>query len=81
MDEQRPLWRTAWYWKQTTVYFLLPWTIVLSILLALFKTNHISHHAYQVINRSLTPVCGVAAVVYTMWINHRASQRTAAEHP
>jgi len=82
MDEQRPLWRTAWFWKQVCLCYLLPLTVLLTIFAILNKTNHLSDHALHVIDRWLTwflfPVTNVA---FQLWINNRAKQRTNAQQP
>ena len=74
MDEQKPLWRTAWYWKQSGLYVFIPLNIVLATLAALARTGHLSTHQFD---RITTVVASLAMVAFTIWANHQAKKRTA----
>ena len=77
MDEQKPLWRTAWYWKRICLYLLIPLNIVLAIFAALTRAGHLSLHHFDTIT---TVVGSVSVVACTMWINHQAKKRATREN-
>jgi len=78
MDDQKPLWRTAWYWKQIFLYLLIPLNIVLATFAVLTSAGHLSVHQFD---RITTIVASLAVVACTMWINHQAKKRAARENP
>ena len=77
MDERKPIWRTAWYWKKFGLYLFLPLNIVLAVFSALTRTGHLSEHQFD---RITTVVASLGLVIFTMWINHRASKQIAQNH-
>jgi len=72
MDEQKPIWRTAWFWKKFGLYLFLPLNIVLAVFSALTRTGHLSEHQFD---RIVTIVGSLGIVAFTMGINHQASKR------
>jgi hypothetical protein len=78
MDEQKPLWRTAWYWKQICLYLLIPLNIVLATFAALARAGHISVRQFD---RITTIVGTLGVVACTMWINHQAKKRAVRDNP
>ncbi len=78
MDEQKPIWRTAWFWKKFVLYLFLPLNIVLAVFSALTRTGHLSEHQFD---RIVTIVGSLGIVTFTMGINHQASKRIARNTP
>lgn len=74
MDEQKPLWQTAWYWKKLFLYLFLPLNIVLAMLATLTRTGRLSTHRFDTTTMLLT---SLAVVAFTIWANHQAKKHTA----
>lgn len=75
MNEQLPLWRTRWYWKQICLYLLLPLNVILAAFAGLTRAGHLSPRQFD---RITTVVGSLGVVACTMWINHQAKKRATA---
>jgi len=74
MDMQRPLWRTAWYWKQICLYYLGPLLVLDGVCEALLRAGHQhpSPHQFRIISLVVGSI-GVAA--FSLRLNHEAKKR------
>jgi hypothetical protein len=73
--QQKPIWQTAWYWKQTCLYLLAPLIFVLAVLAAFTKTGHLSPPHSLIVGRVIAILSSLS---FTLWTNHRDRQR--ADH-
>jgi hypothetical protein len=77
-NEERPLWRTAWFWKQSFLYLVVPLIVALSILTVLIRTHHLSQYQFGMIRKVIVYAYPFS---FTLWINHQARKRTIRNIP
>ena len=72
MDEQKPIWRTAWYLKRAGLFLFVPLFAVWGILELLKAHRYLTSLEFDRMTTILYPLC---SVVFTIWIDLQTQKR------